>query len=292
MTAPAYYRSQAGYALLQAHYDASLTEWPVTPESIMVETDLGQTHVLRVGEPTKPALMYFHGWNGNAAGTHSELDLPRLTDRFCVYIPDIPGHTGRSVAVRPDTKTRAFADWVRDMLNALAIDRVYLAGVSGGGYVACKASAHLADRVIQLLGIVPHGIPPAALPPLKFWMVVIPSFMNGKRGIRHFVERMGSPIKRGQAQISIMTEYMLLMNKHFKPNYNPKPLTDDELQSITCPVQVIFGRHDITMKSDVAAARARKLIPNVHVQMLEAEGHLLTSDGLQRVNDLLYAWVG
>ncbi len=120
---PDFYKSEAGYATIQRSYDQSLAAWPIAPESILVDTRIARTHILMVGDRDKPALFYFHGWNGNAGGNHTELDLQRLTEHYCVYLPDTPGQTGRSEAVRHDTRANAYADWAQDILDELRIEQ-------------------------------------------------------------------------------------------------------------------------------------------------------------------------
>lgn len=287
-----FYRSQKGFETLQKAYDDELMRWPMAPDSQWVKTRLGTTHVLSVGERQKPPLIYFHGWNGTAAGNHIELDLPRLTQFYCIYMPDTPGHPGRSAEVRPDTRGTVFADWAADMCDALGLERVFLAGVSGGGYLASKAAAHLGHRVRRALGIVPHGLPPSSYPPLRFFMLAIPGMVFGGSRLRYFVSRMGSPVY-GDQNINMqgLQHAMALMMAHFKPATNPLPLTDDELRGIVCPFYALFGRYDITMKTEAAAERTRRLIPQAEVRILEDEGHIFSPAGWQQVNSLLCSWV-
>lgn len=276
---------------MQQVYDESLAKWPVAYESIYIDTTVGKTHVLVTGDRTKPALFYFHGWNGNASGNISELDVVRLSQFYCIYMPDIPGHTGRSAQVRPDTKGTAFVQWTRELYDHFNLPKVYLAGVSGGGYMVVKSASHLPERVIRALGVVPFGIPAGSRPPLRFYMIAIPNLMMGQWGVRRFVRRMGSPTKHTNAHIDEMQYYMQLATKHFKSAWNPAPLTDAELQAIQCPLDTLFGSDDIFMKTPTVAERARKLIPRVNVRILEDEGHIFSADGWRLVNDILCSWV-
>lgn len=281
------YKSDQGYAIMQAAYDLSVAQWPVPPERRTVSTRLGETHVLIAGDPSKPPLVYFHGWNGNASGTHVELDVARLTERYCIYAPDIPGHTGRSVQVRPATRGRAYVEWVYDLFGALGIERAYLVGVSGGGYMTMKTCAHLGERVFSAYGVVPHGIPAAKQPPPRFFRIVLASLLRGKGGAAYLVKRMGSPHKENDFD----PQFMMWINKYFKAAMNPAPLTDDELRMIQCPVQVTFGGLDITMNVNKTVDRAHRLIAGVEVEVLADEGHLLSPDAWQRINDAMMAWL-
>lgn len=283
---PDFYKSKVGYEIVQRGYDEALASWSIAPQSVIVETRIAKTHILIAGERCKPALFYFHGWNGNAAGNHTELDLQRLTKDYCVYMPDTPGQLGRSEAVRHDTKTNAYADWAHDMLDELRIERATFSGVSGGGYLALKATAHLGNRVERLLGVVSHGIPPASRPPLRFWLVVIRAAMTGKRGWHYFAQQMGGPNPVSEE----FKATIISINQHYKPRGNPMPLHDDELRAIQCPATFLFAKHDITMNVQATVDRAQKLIPQADVRVLENQGHMLSVEGMRLVNDVLVKW--
>lgn len=285
-----YHKSLQSYTIMQQYYDAALEGWAIPPQSVYLETIVGLTHMLKVGDDSKPALFYFHGWNGNASGNNGELDLERLIPHYCIYMPDTPGHTGRSEQVRPDTVGRAYADWVGELLDKLSIDRAYLAGISGGAYIMLKATAHLQERVIRSLGIVPYGIPPTRRPPLKFWRVVVPMMFMGQRGARLFARKLAAAQGDDADYITGFVDFMQVMNKHFKPSWNPAPLTDEELQAIDAPLDFIFAENDITMNTSVAVNRAKRFVPHAKVQILPQEGHILSPIGIRIANDILVSW--
>ncbi len=149
--------------------------------------------------------------------------------------------------------------------------------------MALKGATHLGNRVQRVLGIVPHGIPPASHPPLRFWLVVIRAAMTGRRGWHFFAQQMGGPNPVGDE----FKEMMVLINQNYKPRGNPMPLRDDELRAIQCPSTLLFAKHDITMNVQAAVERAQQLMPHADVRILDNQGHMLSGDGMRVVNDLL-----
>ena len=67
-----------------------------------------------------PVLVLIHGITGSAA-TWDDV-LPWLAERHTVVAPDLFGH-GRSAKPRGDYSLGAFASGIRDLMQALAIER-------------------------------------------------------------------------------------------------------------------------------------------------------------------------
>src|SRR5512142_380319 len=80
-------------------------------------------------------LVFLHGIAGDSR-TWLE-PMRRLAPRYRVLAPDLPGH-GDSAKETGDYSLGAHANFVRDLLQALRIDRATLVGHSLGGGVALQ----------------------------------------------------------------------------------------------------------------------------------------------------------
>ena len=101
------------------------------------------------GEP----LVFLHG-----GGYVEGLDfLVELADRFHVYAPLLPGY-GRSEPNLALTSREAIVDHLRDVLEALDLDTVHLAGHSLGGWRAANFAARYPERVDRLVLASPFGM--------------------------------------------------------------------------------------------------------------------------------------
>lgn len=126
-------RSRARY--LEVYEE--LSDWPVPVTELAVETSFGTTHVRVCGDG--PPVVLLHGimvtslsWQPCVAG---------LAPHRRVYAPDSLGEPGRSVQTRPMPDAQANADWLAEVLDRLGHDRVHLAGVSRGGWLALNPRA-------------------------------------------------------------------------------------------------------------------------------------------------------
>ena len=98
-------------------------------------------------------LLLIHGIGGSSFCWREV--VPKLSTKYRVIAPDLLGH-GQSDAPRGDYSLGAFAVWLRDLLDELAIPRVTLVGHSLGGGVAMQF-AHQHRDYCQRLVLVSSG---------------------------------------------------------------------------------------------------------------------------------------
>lgn len=267
----ALYRSPEAYQAVMAAYDDSLAHIPWEHESRLVATRLGSTHVIVAGNPDGPPVVLFHGWNGNAAGLGASFSF--LLPNYRLFMPDIIGHAGKSAATRPPTGGATFADWVTELLDGLGLDRVRMAGISGGGWLTMKFAAYYPDRLHKAVIINADGL--VLLDPrFAFW--ALPAVLWPTRRTARWFLRGLAPGSDNEGQM--YRRFLLAMVpvlRHFRYQRNPGRLPGRELQRIRTPLLAFMGEKDIFWPRQ-AAGRARQQIPGlVAVRILPGAGHVL-----------------
>lgn len=111
------------------------------------------TRYLRAGERGEPLLL-LHGTGGHAEAYAR--NLGPLSRRFDVIAPDFAGH-GLTTHAGRDLEIDDYVDQVIDLLDALGLDRVHIAGESLGGWVAARLAARHPGRVARLVLNTPGG---------------------------------------------------------------------------------------------------------------------------------------
>jgi pimeloyl-ACP methyl ester carboxylesterase len=112
------------------------------------------------GDPNGAPLLFFHGTPGSRLMAVPEWDDTSLGIRLIA--PDRPG-IGLSDYL-PNRTIQSWADDVRELGDALALDRFVVAGVSGGGPHSLACACKLPDRVIRagvISGAAPMDTPEA-----------------------------------------------------------------------------------------------------------------------------------
>ncbi len=130
------YKTQAGKRAIMAAYDRILAAWPQSTESLYVQTRHGRTHLLVQGQRGAHPLVLLHGAGSNALAWGG--DIPELARHFRVHAVETPGEPGRSAHHRISWQGDGSVEWLDDILDVIAVDRVLLAGISQGGYIALR----------------------------------------------------------------------------------------------------------------------------------------------------------
>jgi pimeloyl-ACP methyl ester carboxylesterase len=267
-TYPATFRSQAGYDALAADYDRLLTErWSPTPESVMLPTPDGATHVLLAGDPAAPPLILLHGAMIHA-GTLYDV-APALSQHFRLIAPDMPGQAGKTLYPRARHKGPEEIAWLTHVMDALEVERAHVAGLSLGGWLALMMGIHAPERVQRIVAIAP-----ASFVGLNY-QFLLRSIWAALRPTR---DRIASVVRYMSAPTSPLNEDVIigmqLVFKHLSPAQPvTRRFTDAELRSLTVPTLIMAGAYEVIYAAEKLMRRAKRLVPNVETVIIPDASH-------------------
>lgn len=257
-------------------YDTFVAEtWPVPREELDIDTRFGSTHVRRSGHDTGTPIVLIHPNTGTSAGWY------RLVEPMARHHPivalDTVGTPGRSVQTAPFAAARDLGVWLDDALDALQLDRVHLLGYSEGGWIAATHAAHTTtpDRLATLTLIEPGGallrIRPVVLARLVGRGVLIVSgIVDRERGLRALSEYLSPGVELTDREM----ELVLTSFRTFRQRLPmPVTLSDDQLRSITTPTLLLLAENTVLYDPAAAAERARRLLPEVEIDIVSGAGH-------------------
>ncbi len=158
MKLPAIYKTTAGQQKVLAWYDSVLASWTLPYQTQSVSTRQGDTFVITCGSENLPPLILLHGAASNALSWQGEMG--EYSQWFSVYAVDLPGEPGKSTPTRPCWQTNAWADWLDDVLNGLAVKKASIIGLSQGGWTALRFATIHPWRVDKLVLLAPAGVVP------------------------------------------------------------------------------------------------------------------------------------
>jgi 2-hydroxy-6-oxonona-2,4-dienedioate hydrolase len=107
-----------------------------------------RTRYLHSGEATQPTLVLLHGVGGHAE-TYTR-NLIEHAEHFSTYSIDMVGHGFSS---KPDYNYEidVYVEHLRDVIDALGCDEIYLSGESLGGWVAARFALKYPERLRRMV---------------------------------------------------------------------------------------------------------------------------------------------
>lgn len=266
------YRSEEGERKVRERYLAFLKRWPVPNQQIRVPTSQGETFVIASGPEGAPPLLLFHGGAVNSAMWMG--DVPIFAGAFRVYCVDMIGEAALSAPSRPNLASDAYAQWLDEVLQSLAIERVSIAGVSLGGWLALDYATRRPGRVERIAVLCPGGV---GRQKLGIVLAAIALGMCGAWGKRKLLERiLGRPPADPPPPIKAFIDFVSLIHRHFRPRMVKLPIfSDDALRRLDMPLLAIVGARDALLDSKGTKRRLERHAPKAEVVYLPEAGHFI-----------------
>lgn len=267
MTNQKQYKSAEGKDAIMNHYNQLMKQWPIPYNEIIVETQYGKTYIIESGDRNKPPILLLHGSSSNSSMWMGDVEM--LSKHYHVLAVDIIGEAGKSEENRPDFKNEDFALWLKEVLDALDIQRASFLGNSLGGWMVLKFATAFPQRINKLVLIATSGVTPARV---TFLLKVLPYMMKGERGLRGL-----NKIVYGTDDIpdEVMEVSNLIMRHYNSRVGSPPVFTDEEISRITRPVLFIGGEKDALLPTAKTAKRLKRLLPQTTTRIIKNNSHVV-----------------
>ena len=192
-------------------------------------------------------------------------------------------------AIRADYTLRDMVEDTRGVLDALAITRCHVIGVSMGGMIAQGLASHHSDRVLSLVSIMSttgaRGLPQAT-PAATMALLKRPKSRQREDVIAHFVKvlaAIGSP-KYPMVEADMRERIGSAFDRSFYPAGTIKQMgaimasgdRSNEVQKITSPTLVIHGKDDPLVPLKHGEDTAKKIAGSEYAA-IEGMGHDLAT---------------
>lgn len=269
------YKSDEGKNQVLNYYETLLLQWPQPYEKITLETTFGKTFIIKSGKKESPAILLLHGSASNSAMWLA--DTKELSKWYHIFAIDIIGECGKSSENRPAFKNNNYSNWISEIIEKLALNRVSIIACSLGGWIAMDFSIKHPENIKKLVLIATAGITQVKLKTI-FWIII--TSMMGTHGFNKL-----NKMVFGNLNIDKNTmEFALLVKNNFKPRTDVLPvLTNESLQLIKAPTLFIGGENDCFYDSLKTASRLKENIDNIQCLVLKDTGHVITG----QINNIL-----
>ncbi len=254
------FKTEAGRDKVRAYYSQVLGQFPFGQQ--YADTTYGKTFMLTAGQESNPPIILLHGSCSNSAFWFPEIMV--LSSKYRVYAVDIIGEAGNSEEYRPDLNSDAFALWMKEVLDALKLEKTALAGNSLGGWMALKFATAYPERVSRLILTASAGL-----------SQVSPQFTaKVEQELQPDKTVSMDPALLGDQDIPKEALYFMdLILENFNPIKELPVFTDEDLQRLDMPLLFIGGEDDSIIDTQASAQRLSHLLPSARIHMLPDCGH-------------------
>lgn len=265
------YKSEAGERAVRERYAEVLKRWPVASQQLRVPTREGETFVIVSGAADAPPLVLLHGSAFNSATWMG--DVAAWSEHFRVYAVDVIGQAGASAPSRPAYDSEAYAFWLDDVLDALAVPSAALVGLSLGGWIALDYAIRRGERVQSLVVLCPAGVGRETVSMFTLLFVIAPLLALGRWGRRKAMAMTLGPAPR-EREAHATNKLSSLVFAHFRPNMaRVARFGDAALQRLAMPLLAIVGERDAMLDSRETRDRIERNVARAEVLWLPGVGH-------------------
>jgi pimeloyl-ACP methyl ester carboxylesterase len=272
------FKTPEGEAAYLATYDAAMKLWPVAYEPIDVPGRFGTTHLVVTGPQEAPPLVLLHGYM--ATSTMWSANIADLSKDHRVYAIDVMGQPGKSIPGEPIRNEADYAAWLTGVLDGLRLDRIFLAGMSYGGWLALNYAIATPERVQKLVLLSPGGgfVPMTRQFSLRgLAMMWCPTRVT----VNAFMRWLGLTDRRGDTETTLVVDLMYLGLKHFRVppetlRVMPVLFPEAQLRAMRVPTLLLVGEHEVICDPAAALERARRFFPDVRAELVPLSSHDMT----------------
>lgn len=265
-------------------YNKALKLWDIPYTEENVKTSFGTAHVIIAGPKNAKSLVLLHGMD--ATSTMWYPNIKALAKNHRIYAIDFLMEPGKSTLTAKPLSSKEIVIWYNEIFSFYKLKQFDIIGASRGGWIAALLASEKTNSIDKIVLLSPAQtfkfIDKVRKTSSALLLKLFPSEKKFSKTLQTFSTHPDNinPVYKRQ---------FYLANKYAKSNSSMlkmRPFSDEELQSITNPVLVLIGDHDV-INSEESLTRAQKFLINCKTQTIKDAGHFLTIDQAKITNDAI-----
>jgi pimeloyl-ACP methyl ester carboxylesterase len=276
-----YFTSAAAQDRFLTAYDEAMAELPAPDRTLDVRTTYGVVRLYHfAGADAGAAPLLLLPGRASASPVWAD-NLPSLLRIRSVYTVDLLGEPGMSVQTRPIDDPADHALWLHEVLSQLPEPRVYLLGLSIGGWTAANLALHRPEKVAGVVLIEPVlvfaglsvGVIVRSIPASVRW------FPRSWRDSFASWTANGAPVEDVPVARMIeagMQSYALKVSAPTRPS-------EKRLATMRPPALVLLAGASRMHDADAAAEVAGRTLPDAGVRVYPDASHAINGEFPERI---------
>jgi pimeloyl-ACP methyl ester carboxylesterase len=262
-------------------YDKALALWKIPLHELYIQTSLGKAHVIVTGHKNAEPVILLHGMN--ASSTMWYPNIKALSQNYRVYAIDYLLEPGKSQIIAEVKNMNEIMSWYNEIFDQLKLGKFSLMGASEGGWLAVHIALHQKSRIRNLILLSPLQTFIWIRPGLKISSDITYSLAPKRKFLRGVLKTMSVNVDK--IEKAYIDQYFIATQKAKKSLFMLQmiPFSENELKTLTMPVLVLIGDHDIINK-EKSIEQAKELLPYCETGIIKNAGHFLSIDQSETVN--------
>ncbi|WP_046756818.1 alpha/beta fold hydrolase [Kordia jejudonensis] len=265
-------------------YNQKLEELDIGYEYLKVQTSFGETTIITAGNTSNPPIILVHGSNGCAP---IALETYRnLHKNFSVYAVDVLAQPNKSAETRLSMKDDSYGKWMTELINALQLKNVVMAGFSFGGLIILKTlefnEKNIKEVYLTAPAYIVNGNPLRAL-----FSIFIPMKRFIKTQNIKYIDKFLFKVftERDEFAVKFLSKVFL----HFHMDFTPVPVIHSKMANlITTPINLFAAKNDLFFPGNKMIKRAKKIFPSlVSVQLIENSKHVQSKAQNEQIEKII-----
>lgn len=283
------YKNKQAKTELMALYDEKLEKLNIDYKNIDVETQFGQTRIIKTGNPNGKPIVLFHGYNAGSPLT-LEAILP-LLNTYEFYAIDTIGQTTKSDETLLPIHDNSFALWANEVLDKLNFSKVTTIGISYGAFILQKLITYKPERIDKCIFVVPSGIvngnpwkslTKLTLPLLKF------KITKSDKDLKQFTDAF-APVD----DPFIFRLLKAIITSVKMDTRIPRLLKRKQIEHFKNPVYILAASNDIYFPGHKIAEKSPTLFQNLkEVHLLNGSNHMPGKEHFEEIQTKITTWIG
>lgn len=267
-------------------YDKSLKLISCPIHEKYITTSFGKSHVLCCGEKTNPPLVLLH-----AASCGSPIwykNIPFWSTHFCIYAIDLIGESSKSILTKKMKTTKDNAKWLDETILGLGLDKVYLCGLSIGGWNVANYAGFYPEKVRKLILLSPVQTL-AKMYYSYFLKIMKMGFHPTRENVENYI---GWGNEKEEPIPSSIIQQFTISVMNINPNASfPKWLKKKHVLNLKMPVLVLLGENEFAFPIKKAVKRAKSIINNLELEIVKDGSHLLAVSKPDYINNKVLQFI-
>jgi len=243
-------------------------------------------------------LILIHGGGPGASGwSNFRYNINSLAEHYRVLIVDLPGYGKSDIVVPEDNMFGFHARAIKNMIDALGIDKTHIIGNSLGGGTALKFTLDYPDHVNRLILMGSGGGYPYFTPMMTEGMKILFDTYEGEgptiEKLRRFINIMvyddsfvTEELLKERLAAATRPEIMANPPIKLRGKFPAEDLWRERLDQLPHETLVIWGREDRVVPLD-AAFMLMKQMPKAHLFVFPQCGHWVQMEKVDQFNALV-----